>query len=94
VAQRAKVADPAKTPSAQFLEKLIAKKASFHDFTLDQSRAHAQLLKQVGLSPAELATTQAQATQSLMEQQQLEANDQESFDDYVARFHRALKKPV
>ena len=94
VAQRAKVADPAKTPSAQFLEKLIAKKVSFHDFTLDQSRAHAQLLKQAGLSPAELATTQAQATQSLMEQQQLEANDQESFDDYVARFHRALKKPV
>jgi hypothetical protein len=29
-----------------------------------------------------------------MEQQQLEASDSESFDDYVARFHQALKKPV
>ena len=94
LSQRAKVADPTKTPSAQFLEQLIARKLSFHDFTLEQSAAHAQSLKKTGLSQAELASTQAQATQSLMEQQELEANDQESFDAYVARFHQALKKPT
>ena len=92
--QRSKVADPATTPSAQFLEKLITRKMSFHDATLEQSRAHALSLRKVGLSPAELAATHAQATQSLMEQQQLEASDRESFDDYVARFHQALKKPI
>lgn len=94
LSQRAKVADPRKTPSAQFLEQLITRKISFHDFTLEQSAAHAQSLKKTGLSPAELASTQAQATQSLMEQQELEASDQESFDAYVARFHQALKKPT
>ena len=94
LAQREKVADAAHTPSAQFLEQLTSHKASFHDWTLEQSRVHALKLKQAGLSPAELAATQAQATQSLMEQQQIEASDQESFDDYVARFHKALKKPV
>jgi len=92
--QRVKVADPTKTPSAQFLEQLASRKASFHDFTLEQSAAHALSLKKAGLSPAEFASTQAQATQSLMEQQALEASDQESFDDYVARFHQALKKPT
>ena len=92
--QRPKVADPATTPSAQFLATLMTRKISFHDATLEQSRAHALSLKKVGLSPTELAATQAQATQSLMEQQQLEASDRESFDDYVARFHHALKKPV
>lgn len=94
LAQREKVADAARTPSAQFLEQLTSHKVSFHDWTLEQSRVHALKLKQAGLSPAELAATQAQATQSLMEQQQIEASDQESFDDYVARFHKALKKPV
>ena len=94
LAQREKVADPSKTPSAQFLDQLISRKVSFHDWTLEQSRAHALQLKQTGLSPAELAVTQAQATQSLLEQQQIEASDEESFDDYVARFHKALKKPV
>jgi len=92
-AQRAKVADPAATPSAQFLEQLVAGRSSFHDFTLAQSAAHARTLKQAGLSPAELAATQTQATQSLLEQQALEANDKESFEEYVARFHQALKKP-
>ncbi|MDP4908341.1 MAG: glutamate--cysteine ligase [Burkholderiaceae bacterium] len=93
ISQRAKVADPSKTPSAQFLSQLSARKASFHDFVLEQSLGHAQRLKDAGLSPAELAATQTQATQSLLEQQHIEANDQESFDDYVLRFHQALKKP-
>lgn len=93
LAQREKVANPANTPSAKFLEQLVASKTSFHDFTLAQSAAHARALKQAGLSPAERAATQAQATQSLMEQQAIEASDTESFDEYVARFHAALKKP-
>lgn len=92
--QREKVADPTKTPSAQFLEQLTSRQSSFLDVTLEQSAAHALSLKKAGLSPAELAFTQAQATQSLLEQQALEASDQESFDDYVARFHQALKKPT
>lgn len=92
-AQYEKVSDSSKTPSAKLLEQLETRKISFHDFALEQSAAHAQVLKQQGLSPAELAATQAQATQSLLEQQAIEAGDQESFEEYVERFHKALKKP-
>jgi DNA-binding GntR family transcriptional regulator len=34
-----------------------------------------------------------QARQSLADQVALETNDTEGFDEYVARFHRALKAP-
>jgi len=92
-AQREKVSDTSKTPSSKLQEQLKTRKISFHDFALEQSAAHALTLKQQGLSPAEFASTQAQATQSLMVQQALEADDRENFDEYVARFHQALKKP-
>lgn len=93
-AQREKVADPAQTPSAKMLEQLVSRKMSFHDFALAQSVLHTSTLRQIGLNPAERAATQAQATQSLLEQQALEAEDTESFDEYVVRYHQALKNPV
>ena len=92
-AQRSKVRDPRETPSAQFLEQLKGSGQSFHDQALNLSKVHAQNLRKTGLSPAELAAAQAQATQSLLDQQAIEASDNESFDEYVARFHSALKAP-
>jgi glutamate--cysteine ligase len=92
-AQRSKVRDPQQTPSAQFLEQLKGSGGSFHDQALNLSKAHAQNLRKTGLSPAELAAAQAQATQSLLDQQAIEASDNESFDQYVDRFHSALKAP-
>lgn len=93
-AQRQKVADPSQTPSAKMLEPLVSRKMSFHDFSLEQSALHAATLQKAGLNPTELAATTAQATQSLLDQHALEAGDTESFDEYVSRFHEALKKPL
>jgi glutamate--cysteine ligase len=50
-------------------------------------------LRQAGLSAAEQALAAKQAEQSLVDQATLEAGDTEGFDEYVARFHRALKPP-
>ena len=92
-AQRAKVRDPQQTPSAQFLEQLKRSGGSFHDQALSMSKIHAEELRKKGLTAAELAAAQAQATQSLLDQQAIETSDEESFDEYVARFHSALKAP-
>lgn len=92
-AQRAKVRDPKQTPSAQFLEQLKQSGGSFHDKALNLSKTHAQQLRTTGLTAQELATSQAQATQSLLDQEEIEASDRETFEEYVARFHSALKAP-
>ena len=66
---------------------------SYQDYALEQSTAHAQKLRKTGLSPTERASTAKQAEQSLIDQVALEAGDTEDFDEYVVRFHRALKRP-
>jgi glutamate--cysteine ligase len=50
-------------------------------------------LRQTGLSAAEQVLAAKQAEQSLVDQAALEAGDTEGFDEYVARFHQALKRP-
>ena len=57
------------------------------------SKVHAEELRKRGLTAAELAAAQAQATQSLLDQQAIETSDEESLDEYVARFQSALKAP-
>jgi glutamate--cysteine ligase len=92
-AQREKILNPESTPSARVLVHLKTSGVSYQDYALEQSGAHAQRLRQTGLSPAESALAAKQAEQSLLDQVALEAGDTESFDEYVARFHRALKHP-
>ncbi|WP_103035244.1 glutamate--cysteine ligase [Castellaniella caeni] len=90
-AQRAKVADPAATPSARLLAALRDSGQEFHDWTLAQSQAHWAALQARGLPADTLAAFDQAAHASLAEQAALEASDTESFEDYVARFHAALK---
>ncbi|CAN1537970.1 GshA Gamma-glutamylcysteine synthetase [Burkholderiaceae bacterium] len=92
-AQREKILNPEATPSARVLAYLKTSGVSYQDYALEQSGAHAQRLRQTGLSPAESALAAKQAEQSLLDQVALEAGDTENFDEYVARFHRALKHP-
>ncbi len=92
-AQHGKIDDPELTPSAQLLANLRASGESFHDYSLNLSRRHADTLRAQPL-PAELATQYAAvARKSLAEQQRLEQADREDFDTYVARYSEALKAP-
>ena len=93
-AQRGKVRDPETTPSARLLHTLRDEGISFHDFALRQSAEHARALRNAGLSQAQAQQARELATRSLEEQASLEASDTESFDEYVARFHAALKAPA
>lgn len=92
-AQRAKLDQPDSTPSARLLAALSDSGLSFHDYSLELSRKHADTLRAQAL-PADLASAYEQAAaQSVAEQLRLEQADTEDFDTYVARYHEALKAP-
>ncbi|MER1968679.1 glutamate--cysteine ligase [Castellaniella sp. GW247-6E4] len=89
--QRAKLLDPEATPSAHLLAQLRDNGAEFHDWTLRQSQAHWAALKARALAPASVADYDEAARRSIDEQAALEASDTETFEQYVARFHAALR---
>jgi len=92
-AQRAKLDHPDDTPSARLLADLRDGGISFHDYSLQLSRQHADTLRAQAL-PADMAAGYIQtARQSLAEQAKLEQTDDVDFDTYVARYHAALKAP-
>ncbi|HLU19841.1 MAG TPA: glutamate--cysteine ligase [Pusillimonas sp.] len=89
-----KVQDPELTPSATLLRDLREQGLSLHEFTLRQSRDHRDTLLGTPLDPdVEQALSRA-AAESLIAQAELENNDTESFDEYVARYHAGLLRPA
>ncbi|HEY0295804.1 MAG TPA: glutamate--cysteine ligase [Bordetella sp.] len=93
-AQRAKLADLALTPSARLLREIRESGLSFHDYTLRQSRAHAEALRAQPLPADRHAFYVEAARQSVAAQAKLEASDKVDFDTYVANYHAALKNPL
>jgi glutamate--cysteine ligase len=85
-AQKAKVLDPALTPSARVLEE-VRLLGSFAKFGLQQSTLHAQAFRAEPLMPAEVAVFDEMAQASLAEQAQVEQVDTGSFDDFVAAYN-------
>src|SRR5690606_6098732 len=83
-AQRAKVADPELTPSAQVLATLRERGESFTAFALRQSREHARYFRDHPLDASEQQQFEALARRWLDEQAPLEREDDGDFDPYVA----------
>jgi len=92
-AQRSKLADPESTPSARLLREVRDSGLSFHDYTLRQSRAHADSLRAQALPKERQALYTQAVAQSIAAQAELEASDKVDFDTYVANYHAALKNP-
>ncbi|MGX4641010.1 glutamate--cysteine ligase [Massilia sp. SYSU DXS3249] len=84
--QKAKVADPSKTPSARVLEEVRAL-GSAAAFGLRQSELHAAWFRESPLMPAEEAAFAEQAAASLAEQAIIEGADNVGFDDFVAAYN-------
>lgn len=91
--QRTKFLDTSTTPSARLITQLRDSGLSFHEWSLRQSQAHWEALRARPMSQEKLDAFDEAARQSLADQKQLEADDHESFDDYVARFHEGLTRP-
>lgn len=84
--QRAKLEDPALTPSARVLVALAEHDNSFFHFALAQSQAHARELLSRPLDADTRRACQAQVDGSLAEQAAIEAADQIDFDRFVASY--------
>jgi glutamate--cysteine ligase len=84
--QKAKVEDPAKTPSSRVLEEVRAL-GSVNAFTLRQSELHAAYFRETALMPAEEAMFEEMAAASLAEEAVIEQTDTGSFDDFVAKYN-------
>lgn len=87
-AQRAKLRNSALTPSAQILEQIAETDGSFFHFALRQSQQHDAAFRERVLSPAQHAHYVALKQESKAAQAAAESQQEESFDDYLARFYR------
>ncbi len=84
--QRAALADPSRTPSAQVLAEMRAHGEGYYDFARRKALEHRQTLLAQPVDSAEQATLTALAERSLAEQHQLEAEEQEEFGSFLARY--------
>ena len=82
--QRRKIEAPENTPSARVLAALA--KASFADFGLGQSAAHRRWVKARAFLPGRQAALADVSEKSHARQAAIEADDRESFDEYLRRF--------
>ncbi|QKM48759.1 Glutamate--cysteine ligase [Burkholderia glumae] len=85
-AQRAKLEDAYRTPSARVLHEMRERGESFLDFARRHSAAHAEYFRARPLDAAALAEARGQAERSLAEQAELESKDAGSFDAFVAAY--------
>ena len=89
-AQRAKVADPALTPSAQVLASLKANNETFAQFSFRQSQAHADYFRSQPLSDEQRAAFEESVQQSLADQAATEAEQSGDFDTFVAAYQASI----
>lgn len=84
--QRAKLANPALTPSARVLDAIAGHGNSFFRFALEQSKLHREHFAARPLDDQTLAAYRAEAAASLADQQSIEASDETDFDSFVASY--------
>ncbi|MNG00872.1 Glutamate--cysteine ligase [compost metagenome] len=89
-AQMAKVQNPALTPSAQVLAAMAEHKESFAQFSLRQSRVHAEFFRSEPLPAEEQAKFEERARSSLAQQAELEQNEVGDFDVFVGSYQASI----
>ena len=83
----AHVADPDSTPSARLLQELRDAKASFFEFALDLARRDKRYFSSIAPMPPERAQQlEQEALDSVQRQRDIEAADDMTFEDYLARY--------
>ncbi len=85
-AQQLKINDSALTPSAQVLKALKETGLNHTEWLLAQSAQHRETLLKTPLDKNTLGRLTLQAQESLKAQKRIEANDTESFDQFLAHY--------
>jgi glutamate--cysteine ligase len=91
--QRAKVDDTSLTPSAQVLAHL-QQGESFSQFSLRQSKLHADYFRSQPLSAEQQASFETASARSLREQAELEAQEEGDFDSFAAAYQASILAPA
>ncbi|MEJ2575481.1 MAG: glutamate--cysteine ligase [Gammaproteobacteria bacterium] len=84
--QRAKLADPQSTPSGRMLAEMRENGEGFYQLAKRLSVAHARYFRDYPLSAERRAMLDAEAVQSVARQAAIEAEQQEPFDVFLARY--------
>ncbi|MEM7281238.1 MAG: glutamate--cysteine ligase [Pseudomonadota bacterium] len=77
---------PRHTPSAKVLQELDEREESFFDFAHRKSREHEDYFRGLPLTLDQQANFERLASESLQQQRDIEASDEISFDEYLARY--------
>jgi glutamate--cysteine ligase len=88
--QRAKVLDPALTPSAQVLAQLRDNKQSYASFAMQMSLQHAEQFRSHPLTALETGEFERSAALSLAEQDALEQEEEHDFENFVAAYQASI----
>jgi glutamate--cysteine ligase len=81
------VAEPDSTPSARLLQELHDSDCSFFEFALDAARRHKAYFSSIAPMPPQRAQQIArEARESVQRQRDIEAADEISFEEYLARY--------
>ncbi len=83
----AQVAEPESTPSARLLQEICELNCSFFEFALDAARRHKDYFASIAPMPPERAQQiEREARESVQRQRDIEARDDISFEEYLARY--------
>ncbi len=86
VAQKAVIEDVERTPSAILLDEMHQDRESFFHFALDMSEKHEKYFKEANMPADRMAYFENIAKESLKRQQEIEAADEISFEQYLATY--------
>ncbi|MFT0867745.1 glutamate--cysteine ligase [Pseudomonas sp. CAM1A] len=89
-AQQAKVDDPELTPSAQVLARMTEHDETFVQFSLRQSRLHAESFREQPLSSAQQQAFETLARESIAKQSELEQEEVGDFDLFVGAYQASI----
>ena len=85
-AQRAALAEPERTPSAQVLARMQASGENFFAYARQLSEQHRRFFGERPLPPERLSFFNDLAAQSLRKQQEIEAQNQLPFDEFLQQY--------
>ena len=85
--QRETMQDSSRTPSARIIAEMRNNKEAFFPFSMRYSQQHAAHFRALPLSAEHVSFFQDVARQSVLDQQQIEALDTLSFDEFLTRYY-------
>ena len=84
--QRQKIVDSELTPSAQIIHAMKTKQQSFFQFAMQQTSLHKKSLKSISLKNDVNKRFESLREKSLLDQETQEAEETESFEDFLAKY--------